>query len=106
MEIAVTGRRVEITDEIRAMLEQKLTAALKVFPKVVRQVQVIVELAGYQYEVEAIVEVKTNKTITATAKDKELRSAIDAVERKVNEQMRRFKEKIENHHKHQRPARG
>jgi putative sigma-54 modulation protein len=105
MEIAITGRHVDVTQDIRDLLERKVNAALRVFPNVIRHVHVILSLDTFLYEAEAVVELTTNKTITALARDKQLRNAIDSVEDKVNTQLRKLKERIEDHHRDARAAR-
>jgi ribosomal subunit interface protein len=102
MEMAITGRHVDVTDDIRELIERKVNSALKVFPNVIRHVHVILSLDTFLYQAEAVVELTTNKTITAQARDKELRNAIDTVEDKVNVQLRKIKERIEDHHRDMR----
>jgi len=99
MDVTITGRHCEIDDSLRAEIVQKIEAAVRVFPSVVRHARVIVSENRFLHTVEAVIELTTNKTVTATAKDKNIRIAVNLVENKLNEQFRRLKERIESHHK-------
>ncbi len=97
MLIEVFGRHIEITEDMKELVEKTLETALKPFPNAVQSAKVIVSLENYLIETEAVVVLKTQKVLTATTKDKEFRTAIHSLEKKLNEQIRRLKEKIENH---------
>lgn len=100
MNIVVTGRHFTVTDEVRDLTETKVENALKVFHRVVRHTRIIVSRENLEYEIEANVELTTKKKIlTAIGKDKDLRTALDSLAAKLNEQIRRLKERIEDKHK-------
>ncbi len=105
MEISVTGIHFELEDDTKSILIQKLSAALKVFPGPVTSAKVNIALDAYEYEGTAIINFKTHNTITATARNKNLRVVIDELEDKIASQTRKLKDKISNHHKktHQTP---
>lgn len=102
MDISFTGRHIEITDDMRAELTRKLDTALRIFQGIVRYVRVIVTKNTYLFELEVIVESRTHKTLTALASDKDYHTAVQQLEEKLEQQMRRLKEKVEDHHKHGR----
>ena len=100
MKIVVTGRHYDVTDDVREMIESKIENALKVFPRAVRHVRVILEQENVDFVLEANVELTAKKKIlVATARDKDLRTCIDALNATVNEQLRRLKGRIEDKHK-------
>ena len=100
MNIVVTGRHFNITEEIKELTETKIENALKVFPRVVRHTRVIISHENLEYEVEANVELTTKKKIlTSITKDKNLRVALDLLNAKLNEQIRRLKERIADKHR-------
>jgi ribosomal subunit interface protein len=100
MNIVVTGRHFTVTDDVRELTETKVENALKVFQRVVRHSRIIVSRENLEYEIEANVELTTKKKIlTAIGKDKDLRTALDSLAAKLNEQIRRLKERIEDKHK-------
>lgn len=105
MDVTITGRHCEIDDQLRAEIAQKIEAAVRVFPTVVRHARVIISENRFLHTVEAVVELTMNKTVMATAKDKDIRVAVNSVECKLNEQFRRLKERIESHHKKTHPPR-
>ncbi len=97
MQIEVFGRHVDITDDMKDLVEKMMETALKPFPNVVQNAKIIVSQENYLLETEAIVVLKTQKVLTAKSKDKEFRNAIHSLEHKLNEQIRRLKERIEDH---------
>ena len=97
MQIEVFGRHIEITEDMKDFVEKMIVRALKPFPNVVQTAKVIVSQENYLIETEAVIDLKTHKVIAATSKDKDFRAAIHSLEHKLNEQIRRLKEKIEEH---------
>ena len=105
MDVTITSRHLDLTDEMRDYISGKLQNAVKMFPHVVRSVQVTIEQENYLYMSEAIADLTVNKTLTATSQDKDMRTGVDTMLSKLSEQMRRLKEKVEDHHRHGRPPR-
>ena len=105
MKIHSTARHCELSQNERDYIAEKIENGLKMFPEVVRDVQVTVTHENYLYDVEAVIKLTRNKTITAEAQDKDLRTAVDGMQNKASTQMRRFKDKIDDYHKHGRPPR-
>ncbi len=97
MQTEVFGRHIEITEDMKNFVEKMVTTALKPFPNVVQNAKIIVSQENYLIETEAVIDLKTHKVITATSKNKDFKSAIHSLEHKLNEQIRRLKEKIEEH---------
>ncbi len=97
MDILITGRHIDITDETRRLIEKNVESALKPIPNVVRKVQVIISQENYLHNVDAVIDLTTHKTLTASSQGKDLRKAIHSLEHKLNKQMCKLKEKIENH---------
>jgi len=99
MDISLTGIHTELDDEIKSLLTEKLSSALKVFPGTVTNANVKVAVDAYEYEGTAVINFKTHNTITATARNKDLRVVIDELESKIASQTRKLKEKVSDHHK-------
>jgi ribosomal subunit interface protein len=97
MQIEVFGRHIEITEDMKDFIGKMVEVALKPFPNVVQSAKVIVSQENYLIETEAIIDLKTQKVLTASSKDKDFRTAVHSLEHKLNEQIRRLKEKIEDH---------
>ena len=102
MEISVTGIHFQISDSVSSFVTQKIADALKVFPGTVVLAEVHIKSDAGEYETTAIIKFKTHNTITATSRDKDLRKAIDKLEAKIEVQTLKLKEKVSDHHKHQR----
>ncbi|NLF40058.1 ribosome-associated translation inhibitor RaiA [bacterium] len=99
MDITITSRHTELPEDLKDLLAGKIENALKVFPRVVRGVRIIVEHDKYLYDVEAVADLTTQKTLTAAVRHKDLSKSIDVLADTLNEQIRRLKERIEAHHK-------
>ena len=99
MEISVTAMHFELKDYFKSLLTQKMSAALKVFPGPITSAKVNLSLDASEYEGTAIINFKTHNTITASARDKDLRIVVDELEDKVAAQTRKLKDKISDHHK-------
>ena len=102
MEISFTGRQIDLTDDMRDELTRKLEAALRIFVDIVRSVRIVVTRKNYLYRVEVIVKSRTQKTLTAVALGKEYHVTVKQLEKKLGQQMRRLKQKVEQHHKQPR----
>jgi len=105
MEISVSGIHFELEDDTKTILIQKLSAALKAFPGPVTSAKVNIAFDASEYEGTAVINFKTHNTITANARNKNLRIVIDELEDKIASQTRKLKDKISDHHKrtHQAP---
>ncbi len=99
MDFSVTAIHFELKTFFKDLITEKLSAALKIFPGTVTSAKVNISLDSSEYEIKAVISFKTHNTITATARNKDLRIAIDDLESKVAAQIRKLKEKISDHHK-------
>lgn len=99
MDISVSAIHFELKNFFKDLITEKLSAALKIFPGTVTSAKVNISLDSSEYELKAVIHFKTHNTITATARNKDLRIAIDELESKVASQIRKLKEKISDHHK-------
>lgn len=99
MDFSVTAIHFELKTFFKDLITEKLSAALKIFPGTVTSAKVNISLDSSEYKIKAVISFKTHNTITATARNKDLRIAIDDLESKVAAQIRKLKEKISDHHK-------
>lgn len=93
MSVRITGRHMEITDEIRRYIDKKL-ARLERYMERAQSVEVILEQHhGYEYKAELLVK-DGPVSITAKTKDVELTRAIDTLIDKAEHQLKKKWEKV------------
>jgi putative sigma-54 modulation protein len=103
MNIQITGRNVELTPELRELIETKASRVAKYFDRI-HQIDVVLDLVKYRHEVEMIVRADL-MTVQAHEAAPDLRNALDRVVTKVQKQIRRHKEKLYRNKKHQKRPR-
>lgn len=97
MQVHITARHIRLTQPIRSYIEQKLQKAEKYFNHIVwAQVVVSVEKRTHQCEV---VLHAGRQTLRALAKGVDLYSAIDLSSDKIDAQLKKYKERVRDHHK-------
>jgi putative sigma-54 modulation protein len=99
----LSGHHVEITPALRSYADKKLGRILKRFDRLL-DVHCILTVEKLQHKAESTVKLRGSK-IHAAAVDEDMYAAIDALADKLEEQVRRHKEKVRDHralevHKH------
>lgn len=104
MIVTVTGKHIEITDAIRAHVDDKASKLPRYFDSVM-QVGVVIEgNAGVMQSVEAIVSVEHRDDVIAREIGTDVYTCIDMVMHKLERQLRKLKEK-QRDNKHVAPER-
>ncbi len=98
MQVSITGRNVTVTDNIKAHVEDKLERCLGVFPRI-ESVRVILDTEKLNQISEVIIQGANHIRITATEKSENLYDAIDRSIEHAERQMRKQRDKIQDHHK-------
>jgi len=91
MEIRVTSRHTEISDEIRKYLENKVKKLEKYFSRIV-EIHAILDKEKYRCSVEVAIQTNTGK-IVAQHENQDMLSSIDLVINKLERQLKKLKEK-------------
>ena len=102
MNIQITGHHVEITSAIRDYVNGKLERITRHFDHVI-DINVILSVDKLQQKVEATIHVR-GKDIFAECSSEDLYAAIDQLMDKLDRQVVRHKDKVQNHH-HDSPKR-
>ena len=97
MEIIVSGRHLSVTDEIKTYAQDKLEAILGEYNKI-GSVRVVLDVQKTRCKAEIIVHGK-NIDIEADAESYEMRESIDAAVIKIDHQISKHFDKIQDHHK-------
>lgn len=99
MNITLTGRHVEITDAIRKHVEARLEAAAAEWPKV-GSAHVVLNLEKQTRCIaEVVLQTPRHGTVEAREESHDMYRSVDQAIDKVDRQVRRWKEKVQDAHK-------
>jgi len=96
MQITITGHHVEVTAPLRAYVTQKMQKLERHFDQV-SSVNVILNVEKLQHQAEATVKAG-GRTIFAAETAMDMYASIDKLIDKLDRQVRRYKERITDHH--------
>lgn len=95
MQVSITGRHLEVTDSLKAHVEDKISKLKRHFDHVV-DVHVILEVEKMQQKAEATVQI-SGATLFAEDHQDDMYVAIDNMVDKLDRQIIKHKEKISAH---------
>ncbi len=98
MQVSITGRHVNVTDNVKAHVEDKLERCLGVFPRI-ESIRVILDTENRDQVSEIIIQGANHIRVTATEKSDNLYDAIDRSIEHAERQMRKQRDKVQDHHK-------
>lgn len=98
MDIEIRGRHLDITPEIRRYVEERAERFFRYFDRL-HSVQFILSRQGINYRAEVVVAAPRAGQLVAEAAEEGLNAAVDRVIDKMDRQVRRFKEKLKDHHR-------
>ena len=98
MQVSITGRHVTVTDNIKAHLNEKLERCLGMFPRI-ETVHVILDMENRDYVAEIVIQAANHIRISSTEKSENLYDAIDRSLEHTERQLRKQRDKIQDHHK-------
>lgn len=101
MQLAVTFRQMDPSDALKNYATEKLQKIKKFFPDPIRA-QVVLSFERYLHKADIIITLHNGLAIKGRELTGDMYSAIDQVMDKVEVQVRRYKDKIQNH----RPSAG
>ena len=96
MQINITGHHVEVTPPLRAYVTEKMQKLARHFDQV-NSINVILNVEKLQQQAEATVKAG-GRTIFATETAMDMYASIDGLVDKLDRQVRRYKDRITNHH--------
>ena len=97
MQTHITARHIRLTQPIRAYVEQKLAKAEKYFNHIV-WAQVVLSVEKRSHQAELVIHAG-HQTFRALARGVDLYSAVDLASDKIDGQLKKYKERIRDHHK-------
>jgi len=96
MQLSVTGHHIEITDPLRAYVVNKIEKIERHYD-LISDVHCILKVEKLRHKAEATVSVNGGK-IYADATEEDMYAAIDGLVDKLDRRVRKYKEKLSDHH--------
>lgn len=96
MQLSVTGHHVEVTEPLREYVTSKIQKIARHFD-LVSDVHCILKVEKLRHTAEATISVNGGK-IYADATEEDMYAAIDGLVDKLDRQVRKYKEKLGDHH--------
>ena len=98
MQVSITGRHVKVTDNVKVHLDEKLERCLGMFPRI-ETVHVILDMENRDYVSEIVIQAANHIRVTAKENSENLYDAIDRSIEHAERQLRKQRDKIQDHHK-------
>ncbi len=98
MQVSITGRHVKVTNNVKAHVEDKLERCLGVFPRI-ETIRVILDTESREKVSEVVIQGSNHIRVTAKEHSENLYDAIDRSIEHAERQMRKYRDKVQEHHK-------
>ena len=98
MQVSITGRHVNVTDNVKAHVSEKVERCLGVFPRV-ETIRVILDEEKIEKVAEVLIQGADHIRVTSVEKSENLYDAIDRAIEHAERQMRKQRDKVLEHHK-------
>lgn len=96
MTINITSRHADVSENMKAHVNAKLSAVLDVYPQV-EYAHVIMDIQKFRHIVEIAVQGKQHIRIEAKDESSDMYVSVDKVVDKIDRQLRRLREKVVDH---------
>ncbi len=104
MHVEITSRHGTLKDDVRAYMGEKVEKLLTYFERITH-INVTVSFDNSHAKVEILVDAEHKHDFVAHDKDDQAQIAFDKALHKIEQQIHKYKEKVQNHHR-ARPAEG
>ena len=101
MKIMITGRHVGVTDSMKEYAHAKVEKLLKYFERVT-SARITMDVNNLDHTVEMVLEVSRGTTLVGKAEAPDMYAACDLAEQKLSQQLRKYKERLTDHHRGER----
>ncbi len=101
MQLNITGQHIEVTSALRDYVNEKFERVENHFDNII-DIQVILSVVKETHQAEARIKVP-GRTLFADATEQDMYAAIDALVDKLDRQVRRYKDKLTDHHRNDHP---
>ncbi len=96
MQIKISARHGNLTDEVQQFIRDKANKLLHLFDRIM-MIDVTVDLSSEDKLVEFLVSLEHKHNMVARERNKDILAAVDQVMDKLQQQLRKYKEKIQDH---------
>jgi putative sigma-54 modulation protein len=103
VQIKITARHGHLNEETQSHIQDKAGKVLHFFPRLM-SIEVLVDLKDDDKFVEVLVSAEHKHDFVASERNKDLLAAVDLVVAKIEAQVRKYKEKVQDHRR--RPSAG
>jgi putative sigma-54 modulation protein len=96
VQIKISARHGNLTEEIQRFIREKANKLLHLFDRIM-MIEVMVDLSSEDKLVEFLVSLEHKHDLVARDRNKDVLAAVDVVLDKLSQQLRKYKEKIQDH---------
>ena len=100
MHVEITCRHGHVKDDVRAYMAEKVEKLLTYFERITA-INVTISFENSHAKVEILVDAEHKHDFVAHDEDAEVQIAFDRVLHKIEQQIHKYKEKVQNHHRHE-----
>jgi ribosome hibernation promoting factor len=98
VQIKISARHGHLSDDLQQHIRDKAEKLVHLFPRLM-MIEVIVDYQQENQLVEFLVSAEHKHDFVASERNKDLLAAVDIVMSKLEGQIRKYKEKVQNHHR-------
>ncbi len=103
MKIVITGRNVGVTDSMKAYAKEKIEKLRKYYDRATMAL-VTMDVERDTHQVEMVFDVPRGVRLVGKAEAPDMFAACDLAEQKLAGQLRRYKQRLTDHHRGEKPA--
>jgi len=103
LRIMISGRHVGVTDSMKIYARAKVEKLLRYWDRAT-SCRVTMDVDNLEHQVEMLLEVNRGITLVGKAEAPDMYAACDLAEQKLAQQLRKFKERLTDHHRGEKPA--
>lgn len=103
MRIMISGRHVGVTDSMKIYARAKVEKLLRYWDRAT-SCRVTMDVDNLEHQVEMLIEVNRGITLVGKADAPDMYAACDLAEQKLAQQLRKYKERLTDHHRGEKAA--
>lgn len=96
MQITITGRHMEVTEPMRAYVQERVERELSAYPRL-DSVHAILAVEKYRHIAEMVVQAPNHVRVEAAEESSDMYASVDAAVEKVARQLFKHREKVTDH---------
>ncbi len=100
MHVEITCRHGHVKEDVRVYMAEKSEKLLTYFERITA-INVTISFENTHAKVEILVDAEHKHDFVAHAEDAEAQVAFDSAHHKIVQQIHKYKEKVQNHHRHE-----